>query len=94
MNNSFLAHCESAEYAYWEVKDYIVEYSGSPLTNTGEYQCTCKAFQYGKTRPCKHIKELIKLHRHCAWTGELVELVDGNRCPKCKSSTGIHKRIA
>ena len=32
-----------------------------------DYQCECKAFKFGKGKPCKHIKHVSQTR--CAWQG-------------------------
>lgn len=79
--------CKSALYFEREVEGtgttYTVLFTRTPQ---GPYaygwRCTCKAFQYGKGKPCKHI-ERVKAER-CGWHQEHDggEPVDG-KCPKC-----------
>lgn len=64
-------------------KHYTVRFEATP---EGPYQygltCTCPAFKYNKSEPCKHI-EAVKDER-CAWnaTCEITRKV--RKCPKCK----------
>lgn len=54
-----------------------------------DYSCTCKAYQYGGGKHCKHI-EAVKLSKvRCGWNAELEPTAqaltsDGeNKCPHC-----------
>lgn len=68
-------------------KTYTVRYG---KVNHGQYQydytCDCVAFQYGKGKPCKHIKEVEG--ERCGWNfeacmGSAEERPDDGKCPKC-----------
>lgn len=53
---------------------------------TPEPTCTCPAYTFGKTRPCKHIKQAKK--EGCSWHEQFdgPPKVDGV-CPECGGPT-------
>ena|GEM_PF-5377952 len=79
-------HCISAEYFQWQVGNYLVDYSGSPTELVGEYLCSCKAFRYNRTRPCKHILKVMATH--CAWVSASEDT--HGECPECGGEISYH----
>lgn len=52
------------------------------------HHCTCKAFQFGDGKECKHIRWAFE-HKICPWTslfGEELQAVPGV-CPACGGPT-------
>ncbi len=56
------------------------------------WHCSCKAFQYGMGRYCKHVKAVIEVNERCGWNEELEPTLMPARaadaegrpeCPKC-----------
>lgn len=45
--------------------EYLVSFHGDGLV---QWHCTCPAFQYGKSKKCKHIKQVEK--DRCGWAWE------------------------
>lgn len=56
-----------------------------------DYTCTCKAYQYGGGKYCKHILAVRDGGQRCGWncqlepTAQALTLEDGHKvCPKCR----------
>lgn len=54
-----------------------------------DYACTCKAYEFGGGKYCKHIEAVKNLNLRCGWNAELeptaqVLTRDGeHKCPHC-----------
>ena len=73
-----------------KIKDYLVTWDRHSHKNHDvqfDYACTCKAYQFGKGKYCKHILE-AKQH-HCKWNHGAVmgdgvsEVPEDHKCPEC-----------
>ena len=70
---------------------YKVAFGHMPATHPVQYDwtCTCKAYQYGGGKYCKHIEAVKAAKKRCGWNAELeptaqVLTRDGeNVCPHC-----------
>jgi hypothetical protein len=75
-------------------EEYTVRFGRMPPNHECQYDwtCTCKAFKFGKGKPCKHIKEVDnnrEKHGFCGWH----QFMDGGEpvegkgmeyfCPRC-----------
>lgn len=91
LTNRAYWHCETAESWCQEVQGsdvvpYMVRWDAVSHQNQDmvqyDYSCTCKAYQYGGGKHCKHIRQVRS--QRCGWMqsidgGEL----DGGMCPRC-----------
>jgi hypothetical protein len=87
-------HCESAA----SVEETVSGSNGATYEvtlirmNRGECHCTCKAFKFGKGKPCKHIKAVQA--KTCGWMefvngGDVDHDANGNPvCPQCGGPVG------
>jgi len=81
--------CQTAEDFQTEVKGskgaykvtYGIVYGKDTMYG---WECTCKAFQFGKGKPCKHITQVKASGERCGWMQQFDgdEPKDG-KCPKC-----------
>ena len=70
---------------------YIVEWGPAPSgTRLFGYSCTCKAFEYGGGKYCKHILRVIRNGKRCAWNEEMnpdIKKSGDGKCPLCGGPT-------
>lgn len=57
-----------------------------------DYSCDCKAYQFGRGQPCKHIKAVQA--QRCGWDGftdggQVVEKAGRKCCPKCGGTVSV-----
>ncbi len=57
-----------------------------------DYSCSCKSYEYGHGKYCKHIKEVIEGNVHCKWT----QYTDGGKpkdgsCPNCGEAVFVER---
>lgn len=97
-------HCQSAENWQTQVPasdgkgSYTVRWDRTSHLMQREtqyaYSCTCKAYQHGKGKPCKHIEQVKASGAHCNWMefihgGEVGWDASGNPvCPRCGGPVG------
>lgn len=95
------AHFQCIDNEYWsaQVKDYVVKWDSVSHKNRDDvqydYSCSCKAYQFGGGRHCKHIKQVIEEKRRCEWNDEFHEEVAGEpgdrKCPRCGKDVVAYK---
>lgn len=81
--------CASNQRWEYEVGEYTVRFEHRPPEHNVQYDytCTCKAFQFGKGKYCRHIKEVQGFR--CGWNAELEPTANPDRegtklvCPNC-----------
>jgi len=70
---------------------YKVSFEHMPSTHPVQYDwtCTCKSYQYGGGKYCKHIVAVKNAEKRCGWNAELEPTAqaltsDGeHKCPRC-----------